>query len=175
MGVPEVNGLYPESFQALLTGDRHVLGITAESKSLWQPDTAELGSDEDVFAFLRVQCQPLADDNLGIALPVVFWLTIACRPMVFRCARSGSYVKVAAVPKGTSNFIRVVKQGETFRIGDCSNCSRAWEANSHRSKTDTRDHGAILAKRTFRRRVCLHVDGSAGEPWMKKMGRSLYW
>lgn len=159
MGVPEVNSLYPESFQALLTGNRHIFSIAAESKPLWQPNTAEFGSDEDVLAFLWVQCQPLADDNLGITLPVVFWLIMASHQMVLGCACSGSYVKVAAVPKGTSHLIRVVKQGEAFLIRDWSNCSRAWETNAHCSKTDPRDHGAILAKRTLRGRVSLHVDG----------------
>lgn len=69
VGVPEVNGLNPESFQALFTGNWHVCGVTAEPKTPWQLYGAELGSEEDIFALLRVQGQPLSDNVLSIALP----------------------------------------------------------------------------------------------------------
>ena len=55
MGIPQVNGLHPESFQALFTGDRYVCGVTTEPKIREQLDTADFGGKEDVLALLGVQ------------------------------------------------------------------------------------------------------------------------
>ena len=55
MGIPQVNGLHPESFQALLTGNRYVCGVATEPKTRGQLDTAEFCGKEDVLALLGVQ------------------------------------------------------------------------------------------------------------------------
>lgn len=136
MRIPEVNCIHPESFQALLTGNGHIIGVAAEAETFWQPDAAKFGSDEDVLAFLWIQCQPLADDHLGIALTEVHQSSVSSHRTKFSHAWWGSHIKVATVPKGTSHFVRVVKQSETLRIRDRSDCSRARESNAHRSKAD---------------------------------------
>lgn len=55
MGIPQVNGLDSKSFEALFTGDRHVRGITTESKSCGQLYSAELRGEEDILALLGIQ------------------------------------------------------------------------------------------------------------------------
>lgn len=54
MGVPEVNCLYPESFEALFTGNGDIGGITTEPKTIWLLDSAEFSSDEYVLALLGI-------------------------------------------------------------------------------------------------------------------------
>ena len=55
MGVPQVNGLRPESFQALFTGDRYVGGVAREPETRGLLDSAEFCGKEDVLALLGVQ------------------------------------------------------------------------------------------------------------------------
>ena len=55
MGVPQVNVLHPESFQALFTGDRYVCGVATEPKARGQQDAAEFRGKEDVLTLFGVQ------------------------------------------------------------------------------------------------------------------------
>jgi len=55
MGIPQVNGLDPKPFEALFTGDRHVRGITTESKPCAQLYSAELRGEENILALLGIQ------------------------------------------------------------------------------------------------------------------------
>jgi hypothetical protein len=68
MGVPEVNCLYPESFEAFFTGNGYICGVAAELKTCGKLDGAELCGKEEILALLRIQSNPFADDSLSIAL-----------------------------------------------------------------------------------------------------------
>ena len=68
MGVPEVNYLQPESFEAFFTGSGHICGVAAEPKTRGKLDGAELCGKEDILALLGIQGKPFADDSLSIAL-----------------------------------------------------------------------------------------------------------
>ena len=68
MGVPEVNCLHPESFEAFFTGNGHICGVAAEPKTRGKLDGAELCGKEDILALLGIQGKPFADDSLSIAL-----------------------------------------------------------------------------------------------------------
>ena len=68
MGVPEINCLHPKSFEAFFTSNGHICGIAAEPKTSRSLEGAELCGKEDVFALLRIQGEPFADDLFSIAL-----------------------------------------------------------------------------------------------------------
>jgi hypothetical protein len=68
MGVPEVNCLHPESFEAFFTGNGYICGVAAEPKTRGKLDGTELCSKEDILTLLGIQGKPFADDNLSIAL-----------------------------------------------------------------------------------------------------------
>ena len=68
MGVPEVNHLHPDSFEAFLTGDGHICGVAAQPKTRGKLDSAELCGKEDILALLGIQGKPFADDSLSVAL-----------------------------------------------------------------------------------------------------------
>ena len=68
MGVPEVNCLHPEPFEAFFTGNGHICGVASEPKTIGKLDGAKFCGKEDILALLGIQGKPFADDSLSIAL-----------------------------------------------------------------------------------------------------------
>lgn len=146
VGVPEINCLYPKSFEALFTGNRHISRVATKPKPIWPLDSAELSSEEYVFALLGIQGQPLANDDLGVALPLMilvseFVLWFCIQQPLFR-----SYIYVAAVPESASQFVCAIEYGKTLRVWDGIRCSRTGKSYSHGTISNSRHHGPVLAQ-----------------------------
>lgn len=117
-------------------------GVTAEAiAAVGVIDATELGSEEDVLAFLRVGDQPLSNAGLRVALGVDELL-----PM---CIVRVACVDIARVSKRAANLVGFFEECQTWRIFMVKGPAVDGLAETYRTVTSARDQMAVHAKVSF--------------------------